>query len=503
MAAAVPTSGPSVVRIVIICAALAVAALFAIGGDPSDRGLSLMVLFGVLAYFVVTRERHRWGRTMGTVSPLSIYCVFWFAYFGLFGLGAYEPNFLVALVPVSESAVLNAVFLAFLSLLLIALGYHIALMGVRAGARYVGDASQPVQWPAAVFLFLVIGWAARFVRFQGGTFGFSSGGLNEAPTGYFARVLVMADGLLLVALAILAIAAWSKYQDPSIRPRTAQVLLLGNIFPLLVLTGLASGVKGQFLTDLMPVGIMYVMLRGRPPWRFMGLIVIYLVVLYSGIQEFRADFQVLSLQERTGLQGRADAVLDRVGESWSNNPPSQHITDFYEGITDEYASNPANLAIILDQTPEVIPHLGVKRILTAPLFFLPTNMLGEQLNVGAYFAQTYLHVPPGTSVFPTQMGDLFMSGGMAALLLGEIAVGILIGLVWRFSVRDMTNRVAVVYVMIAAHFANAGMDWGSLVRTTLQYAIFYGLLLKLVLREPRKSASTQSFEAAPVTSTVP
>lgn len=478
-------------RVLVIAAAVTGAALLAMGGRPIQTAGSITLLFGILAFAVVVKERRRWGSTMGTVSPLSIYAVAWLFFFGVFALGAFDPDFQVGRVPVEPDEVVSAMWLALGSLLLIAVGYHIALAGIRSRpARYVGDISQPINSMAAVLVFLAIGWGARLLRFESDRFGFSSA-IEEAPTGYLNRALVLADGFLLVGLAILAIAAWSRHADPSIGRRRALILLLANIFPLLVITGLASGVKGQLITDLMPVGLMYLMLKGRPPLRFILLALVYLLVLYSGIQQFRADFGTLSLEERSGLRQRATAVLSRVADSWSNDPPQQHIEDFYKGVTEEYASSPGNLAVVLDQTPQPIRPLGVSRLITAPLFFLPTRFLGEATNIGGYFAQTYLHIPPPTSVFPTQMGDFYMSGGMAALILGEIAVGLLLGLVWRAFTRGMTNRAAVLYVMIAAQFANAGVDWGTLVRTTLQFVVFYGLVLKFVLRQPRGSPASK------------
>lgn len=463
------------------CLFLAAAAGAVLAGGDLANGLALVILMGCFALVAVKTERARWGQ-IGLISPLALYGVSWFLYFGVFGVGAFDARYPIALRP---EQILVAMAVGLGSLLLITIGYRVATAGLASTSqRFVGDATQPISSASAVYACLALGWAARLYRFETGTFGYL--GFGNQSGGLVYRIISLTDGLLIVALVILAMAAWSHNGDPSITRRGARILLAINIMPLIVLTGVASGVKGQLITDLMPVGLMFIILKNRLPWKVILLIFVYLLLLYSGAERFRADIAsgVVVSDERHGLIPAASAAFERIAASWTTESPERHVQDLWQGITTEYAATPSNLALIIDQTPRFVPFIGVKRLFTAPLFFVPYRYLGDpHSNIGGYFAQRYLN-DYNSSVFPTQPGDLFMSGGWAAVAAGEIAVGILLGLVWRLIVlRKLSARSMILYIVLASQFFNAGLDWGSLSRGTLQYIIFYGAILTLLLRE--------------------
>jgi Kef-type K+ transport system membrane component KefB len=88
-----------------------------------------------------------------------------------------------------------------------------------------------------------------------------------------------------------------------------------------------------------------------------------------------------------------------------------------------------------------------------------------------------------------------MSGGWLTLVLGELLVGIVIGLTWRFVGRSSSPRAWLVYAVLATTFANSGLDWFTLVRTLIEFTIFYLPVARLLF--PR-SFERQDPNPAPV-----
>lgn len=85
-----------------------------------------------------------------------------------------------------------------------------------------------------------------------------------------------------------------------------------------------------------------------------------------------------------------------------------------------------------------------------------------------------------------------MSGGWLILVSGELAIGIFLGLVWRFLVvRRPTDRKLVLYAVVAVLIANGGIDFVSLTRGILQQLVVYGVVTAVLFRTsvPRQRSS--------------
>jgi hypothetical protein len=190
---------------------------------------------------------------------------------------------------------------------------------------------------------------------------------------------------------------------------------------------------------------------------------------------FRSDISTgaIDLPHRHGVVSTVGSVVGRVSHSWSTAPPQDHLREAWDGIESEYSVTIRTLAVILHDTPSRVPFLGVRRLAVAPAIFLPSKALGGVTNVGPYVETAYIGGPPTTSIPPTQPGDFYMSGGWVALVLGEVVVGIVIGLTWRFVGRSSSPRAWVMYAVLATTFASAGLDWVSLVRTLLEFLVVY------------------------------
>lgn len=464
------------------CISLAVAVALWGSTAAEPRALAASMAFGVVAATIVRREVRRWG-VIGIGSPLSLTAVSWFLFLAVAGLGALAEARHDPRLGGDPGNLVTALLVSLGSLVLVAIGYRIAVRGARAIRRY--DMEPMAVTVGALYSVIAIGWAARLYLLEAGHFGFLSAGASY--TGPTNRMVQLASASLTVALIVLVVALWSPSGLRGVSRTTARWLLIANVVPL-TLTSLASGFKAQLVTELVPLGVTYVMIRARVPWRALAAIAAYLVFSYSGVETYRADILAGRLDE-SARSGAANAVgnsISRVVEGWASETPLEHVRSFWRHLTDEYADTLRNLAVILHRTPDEIPHLGNERLVRAPVFFLPTSTLGlEGFNLGRYMNVVYLNSTPTSSSPTTQPGDFFMSGGWPAVVIGELAVGLFIGGVWRLCVlRRRTLMGIVVYASTTAAFISAGLDWGTLSRGLLQLLGAAWLTMVLLQRRP-------------------
>jgi hypothetical protein len=244
----------------------------------------------------------------------------------------------------------------------------------------------------------------------------------------------------------------------------------------------------------------YVISHGRVPLRAIVVLALLVVIEYSGVQAFRVDITTgtVNSAQRRGIGPTVGAVVDRVGHSWSTKPPQDHLREAWHGFVNEYSVTIRTLAIIVHDTPSDAPFLGVRRLIVGPVFFLPSRALGGGVttNIGGYVETTYLRGPPTSAASATQPGDFYMSGGWSSLILGELLVGIVIGLTWRLVGRSSSPRGWLIYAVLAGTtFATGGLDWFTLVRTLIEFTIVYLPVARLLF--PR-SFERQDSNPAPV-----
>lgn len=463
-----PVRQQKFLRLAGIAMAVGLGLIAAFSGTALGAGLTVTSLFGVVTWHLVAWERRRWG-VIGVGSPLSLTAASWFVFFGLLGLGAHDDASANPLLGYDSWWIVRAVFVVLSSLVLLAVGYAVATRGTKAIANQYRDAS--VRY-GGVILILLIGWAARIYLFASGQFGYIS--LGEVSSGLGNRAIQSAGNLLILGLVILTIAAWSPSRLAGLPPGHAKWLLALNVVPL-VLTAAASGLKGQLITDLTPAAVAFVMLRGKVPWRAVAVAVVYLMVVTPGIQDYRDDLNsgAIAADERSGIGNAVFNAGSRVLTGWMSAQPADHAVRLWDHVTREYSTMSRNLAVILYRTPQEVPHLGNERLFSEPLFFLPGSVLGRQdFNVYVYTNTVYLEGPATSASPPTQPGDFYMSGGWVSVIIGQIIVGLFLGLVWRMLViaRRSMSSVAV-YAVVAALFATAGIEWGTLSRDLLQTTI--------------------------------
>lgn len=159
-------------------------------------------------------------------------------------------------------------------------------------------------------------------------------------------------------------------------------------------------------------------------------------------------------------------IGSRIFGSVAETSASELVSTFTGHFVNEYSGINVSLAAILEKTPEEVPYLGVRRLFVYPIIFVPARLLldKEPLEIGKYVNVNYLNGSALSSFPPTQPGDLFLSGGWPALVLGELAIGGILGLLWRTTGSKPYPRRWVLYGLLAPLFTNAGLDFGTLMR---------------------------------------
>ena len=478
--APVPKNRSLVAAIVLLAVAIGVIA--AASPSPGIEAIAYAIAFGLFGVWAVWSEKRRWG-DVGVVSPLSLYAIFWFLFYGIYGLGSFNQPNIERLIG-SQRELLIADGLALISLMLIAGAYVITTRSHHPEAMTTSVSRRQGYVQAwAVYVCLAAGWAATVLGYAQGRIGYITAGVTYS--GLSQNILHAAIGLVSLGLVALAYIAWSDDPVSSMTKRHAKALLLANV-PLLVLAALASGLKAQLLTELMPVAVMYVVLRKRFPWRAVGLIFLYVVITYSGVQQFRTQVQIgqITSSSSGGITGLARSVVSNTITSRTTAHPGTAVRNVWDHLTHEENGAQVDLASMIYQTPRNVPYVSPDRFLSGPLFFLPTSWIPDgTFNAVRYVSVTYGGSTANSGSIDPQPGDFYMSGGIPAVIVGEITIGIILGFLWRsVMLSDVAGRRLILYGVIAGNLANGGLDWVGLTRFMLQAVVVYGPITFVLVR---------------------
>lgn len=503
-----PVLSPSSITIYLLASALITVIFIGLTSSTGTiEALAPAAAFALLAMAVIATERRRYG-TFGLASPISLFTIFWFLYLGVMGVGSLGL-FTSATTNLPTAAVIDGLWLAVFALVMMIGGYEVATRTVRlpvSSARRLHSDDCP-QW--AIITALLLGWGATIYLLDKNQIGYLQFGQTPA-SGFMNLIIHYAAGLVPLTLAALSAVLWSVRPFRSMSKRRARLLLLINLPPVIALS-LASGLKGQLITSLLPVAIVYVLLRGRVPWKALLLVVLYLVVSFGGIQQYRTTLATgtISVKPGHGPLGPVTAALSNVATEWTSGGIVTHVTTFWNAATAEYSAVPRTIGIIMATTPTPTPYLGVRRYLAGIFFFLPTSTFqSPNFSLGSYVSVNYLGSPASTSAPPTQPGDFFMSGGATVVIVGEFSVGVLIGLLWKGIASSRSRyRATVLYAVIAVNFANAGLDFAGLLRGSLEGLVIYGSLCLVFLPRgayfPNVASEVPGSRPTPSTSPAP
>ncbi len=462
----------------LMCAAVAIAS-----SQPVHRAMAITVGFILFTIWATRYEKRRWG-PRGLVSPLSICAIFWTIYIGILGLGSFATVSSDSLIGNSSRPLSVAMATVLASLVLLTIPYTVITRPRPTPAR---TTTRPVTQlnvrPAGLLALFGVGWAATFYEFSTGHVGYLGYG-GAVQTGVTNRLLALAVDLVPLGIAILGFALWSAKPLPSLTRRTAAALLALNL-PLLVISTVSTGVKGLLLTDLIPLGAIYVIQRRRVPWKAIALVGLYGVLFFGGVQQLRTQISTgqITGTQKLGLFNVFGRTLGDTATSWSTHGPVSQFQTVWRSATAEYEATTTDLATIIHLTPSQVPYLSPVRYLAGPLFFVPTSMIpGAAIPIGSYTSVHYMGSTATTSTPTTQPGDFYISGSWIGVIIGELAVGLFLGAFWRYVAHgSASDRRILLYCALVPFLANAGLDWTGLTRGILQALVVDSVVLWVVL----------------------
>lgn len=441
-----------------------------LSSNPLFHGIALALLHVALSVFVVRAElarRWRWA----VVSPIGIIAAAWTGFLAVPAIGAYGPARADPLLGYNQGYITLALAVSLVALGLLYLGY-------RLGTRrcLLSGPSDPVSLRARISVrhlvaLITVGWAARLYLIQQGAYGYIEFG--RVSSGLGVSILDFASGLAPFGLALLT---WQALQSASSAERRHARVFLAFLAVPLVLSALISGFKAQLLTDMMPALLVYLAIRRRLPRAVAVGCVAFLVLSYVGVETFRADIAQgnISFAQSEGAAAAATAVVGRVATGITNTSVGDQIRSFTKHFVSSFRGMSRNLGVILHRTPDEIPELGLRRYLRAPLFFLPIDVVSpEKMPVGQYVNVVYLNGQATSSSPPTQPGDLYLSGGWPALVVGQLLFGWLLARLWLWVQQGQPQRL-LLYALLAASLVNTGEDLGNLLRAGAQTMVVYG-----------------------------
>jgi hypothetical protein len=142
------------------------------------------------------------------------------------------------------------------------------------------------------------------------------------------------------------------------------------------------------------------------------------------------------------------------------------------------------LGLTKNLTPDVIPYWGVERLLSIPLYIVPRALWPGKpiLSTGVFFSVMYMQAPSdtNTSNSPMMFGDLYVSAGWGAVILGMMLWGMLCAwLYWRLKVQPLQqNNVlhCALYIAIAVTIADAEAAYVAKSVGLIQILIVYRIL---------------------------
>lgn len=220
-----------------------------------------------------------------------------------------------------------------------------------------------------------------------------------------------------------AVAAWQTFVD---RRKRGMVTLL----PLLVLeiaTGAVAGMKENFIVTGLSVLVPYGVARNKVPVRAMALLVLTFLLL---VIPFNVAFRdtVRHGNSTLSVPDAVSAVPGTFKEVLGDSFRTETVPVSYEVLVARIRMID-NLALIVQRTPTHIPYKSAMDYAKAPLVGLVPRFAwpGKPIMVSGYeFGVQYYGRPSSvyTSFAVTNIGDLYMHGGLPTVLIGAILLGL-------------------------------------------------------------------------------
>jgi hypothetical protein len=300
----------------------------------------------------------------------------------------------------------------------------------------------------AALALVLISSGFRLLTIRLGLYGYSASPERRELAEAYSQYLGMAGELGKVVLVAVSLAT---FQGKTSRWPMLVLLVAETVF------GVLSGFKSAVIVPVIIVGLCAYSVRGRLPAILLPAILIGTFVAYALIEPFREarfkefDFDstsVLSIVD-TFVASR-DSVYDRADP---DGPVATTTSSFFLRISDVVtAANGIEFAERWQVLPEGSPAF-LKDILLSPLYSVVPRLLWEDKpinDVGVWYTQVVMGEGTTSSTAMYPVTYLNFAGGVAAVIIGFLVVGVIQSALFRGMAAHSGAAVFMVVCLIGA-----------------------------------------------------
>ena len=393
-----------------------------------------------------------------------------------------------ALPELTQSLVAQALFAVSTGLACYWLGFFV---GSSNRERSAPPKIRP-SWLAPIWL-LVLAYSAglilKVVLLNVGAFGYQSVlGLDPSLSGWVQWVMV-GSGITTVVLVISGVQFFGGFSR-------AHGLLLTCLTGIELAFGFASGYKGNVLTPVFLLLLVYAYYREQLPKRVLFVsATIFVLVLIPANLLHREE-----LSTGTGVSGVAAQTSGAVAASL-RLPLEERLSILGQWSSVRFR-NLDSVALILQKTPTPYPYLEGKYYVIAPAAtFVPRVLWPAKptFDLGLQFSRTYRRLPPSirTSTPITHVGGLYMNFGWLGIMAGMTLLGIASSLLFKWFRRKQTVVSLVVYLMALKVLLEVEGDFSTLIVNGVREVGFAAVVSVFIVGSSRHIASESRLPIGP------
>ncbi len=285
--------------------------------------------------------------------------------------------------------------------------------------------SYDVRW-SVLGLCVVVSMVSRLIQVQLGAYGVL-GELSETHLSYQQYLNYGADLGTLALIGLLA----SVFGRP--QPSVGQRLMLAVLVAHEIGWGIVAADKTTTVMPVVLVGMVYYVLQRKIPIRYVAVGVLLLGMSFLVLMPLRQLARDGELADSRSITAVVDAAFDIASSEIRAGTPAAS-TDSGFGTAVVQRLNDTGLAAVSlryknDHPDDPVPKAFASDILLAPVYVLipralwPSKPRGQV--VGTWFYQTVLGGRSQTTLAgPTPIGYLYFAGGLVAIVLGFLTLGV-------------------------------------------------------------------------------
>ncbi len=280
--------------------------------------------------------------------------------------------------------------------------------------------TMPLLWDSkkltiSLPLMLAVGFISFLLLIQ------SFGGWFSYLAGKQHTLTAAGQGYLLLGVSFLQIALAASLTQTFITGK-GKVLVYAILLPLVLLMGLISGSKGNFLLPILMLLVSMHYLKKRIKFKKIAVFVLFVVISIPIFNVYRVVTDVSDV----GVAGASVIAGLNVNEMM------RHVVSRFYGID--------SLVYIIRDTPEVMDYQLGKTVAPLAVVWIPRAVWEDKpiISFGKTFADTYYQdyfLGTGTSASPTILGEAYINWHLPGMLIISLLCGIGIKMVYVYLIR--------------------------------------------------------------------